>query len=184
MIGNKTKLRVALDVDGVILDFYKHCCEYFGVPEEKLDSWSCSWIFHNEHIINDNEHFWETMPKMPMTEDGIDFDFECYMSAYPAAMIEARTKCLAMHGFPLKPIIRSDDKVNLCLAMGIHVLIDDRLATIQEAKLKGLQTIFYIADKYVHGYAAEHEPITDFRDIKHHIARIEAQMELESIMLK
>lgn len=166
------KLKVALDVDGIIADFYKACCDFFNEPHGKLDSWSVSWIFHNEHIINAIPEFWENMPVMPQAENGIDFEFDVYLSAYPPAMHDARKAWLIKNGFPDKPLIHSDDKVSFCKATGFDVLIDDKPATIREADIAGLKRIFYIGDLYVTGYCAELNPITNFSEIKNELLKL------------
>lgn len=136
--------KVALDVDGVIADFYLAVCKKFKKPYISISDWEIDWIRNNFHKIEKDESFIRTLPLLNPPET-ITFEFECYMTSLPEKLLDQRQEWLLTNGFPDKPIIISNEKEKTMLEMGINILVDDKPDTIKKVNdIDGLIGIQYI----------------------------------------
>ena len=138
------KDKIALDVDGVIANFYLAVCRRFNHPYETVERWYLPWLTSKmfDEVARDNE-FWRTLPVLNPPE-AITFDFQCYMTAVPHDQLESRIQWLKDNGFPNKPVIVSHDKISDCKILGIDVLIDDKPDTILAAADAGIKAIRFV----------------------------------------
>lgn len=123
--------RIALDVDGVLADFYMEMCLKYGMPYAKISDWNVGWIIEKFNEVVDDEDFWMHMSRMPNIDE-IDFDVYCYLTALPPQMKKAREFWIKVNGLPDAPVVVSDDKFEYCCKNEIDFLVDDKPATVLE----------------------------------------------------
>ncbi len=152
-------MKIAFDVDGVILDFYGKVFPNFT---GKVPDWNCPNLRHIWHQIKDDVDIWCNLEKI-LNWENINFDFDLYLTAIDPKYIECRKYNLINMGWPEKLIVASDDKVNYCLNHDIDILIDDKPSTILEAKTKGLKFIQF------YPYFADWEIIDDIYVAKNEV---------------
>lgn len=117
-------IMIALDVDGVLADFYLAACRRYKKPYKRT-MWACDWLTREVmEELHGDYHFWRNLPVLSHPES-IDFDFQCYMTSIDSRNKKAREDWLTMNGFPEKEVIISNDKITDCEKMGIKYLIDD-----------------------------------------------------------
>lgn len=124
---------VGLDVDGVISNFYRSMCEKYGESyETKIDKYyGIPFIDDNFKYIIDDVDFWDNLHILN-DPTNINFEFEYYITSLPPKMFDSRVKWLNKHGFPDKPVIVTEDKLNKCKELGVEILIDDKPTTIEQ----------------------------------------------------
>lgn len=136
-------MKVGLDVDGVLANFELGMAKLFSKPHVTSYGWDTQWITDLIHKVEDDEDFWENLPLISHPEE-ITFDFDYYITAIPPKMKDAREKWLKKNGFPDKPVIVSDKKLETMRELGVEVLIDDKLTTIIEVQNGGLCAIHFL----------------------------------------
>lgn len=129
-------MKIALDVDGCCLNWFKRVCEVYNKPLI-AEKWDVDWILDNWKEIADKPDCWIGLEAL----DYPNFDFDIYLTSIPERWIYARKANLFSLDFPNRPVIISHDKINYCLDNGIDLLIDDRPKTILEAQEKGLACV-------------------------------------------
>lgn len=134
---------VALDVDGVLANFYLAICQKFGKPYDVVTSWGIDWINQNFKEIKTDSDFWLLLPLLNVPYS-INFQFDYYVSSFPIEMMKERERWLEMYGFPNKPLIQSDDKVKTAKELGITTIIDDKPSTIIDFVNNGLEGVMYV----------------------------------------
>lgn len=132
----KNRIKVALDVDGCCLNWFKRVCEVYQRPY-RAEKWDVDWIKEHWSRIENNPACWVGLEAL----DYPNFEFDLYLTSIPEKWIYARKANLFSLDFPNKPVIVSYDKINYCLDKGIDLLIDDRPDTVIEAQEKGLKCI-------------------------------------------
>lgn len=154
--------KCALDIDDILSAFTPHAHAFHNVRmDEKVDYWcertmderlGPKWFTgHIAHV----EEFWLTLPILSQPKD-IDFEFECYISSFPAEMYELRKEWLLVNKFPDRPLVAASNKLEVCQRLGIGVLIDDKPATIKQFNDNGLKGIHF------HNHYAAFAPVGDF----------------------
>lgn len=139
-------MKVGLDVDGVLADFYLSMCERYGQPYCRLDSWAAATFIDGNTLgeVSDDHDFWKTL-KILNPPTFVDFDFDYYITSVPDGMKEAREYWLKVNGYPDKPVIVAEDKVTACRLLGVTILIDDKPSTLDlfksEDDLIGIQYV-------------------------------------------
>ncbi len=166
-------MKVAIDVDDVLAAFSPHAHTFFGLEIEKCDYWCDvtmtgklgeNWFTGK---IEPVQEFWDTLPALSDPKD-LDFDFECYISAFPVAMYESRRNWLLKHGFPDRPLICSMQKLEYCKENGIDTIVDDKPSTIKLFNENGLKGIHFIT------WYAGFDPVgprvvTNLNQVKNHL---------------
>ena len=166
------RLKVGLDVDGVLVNFYLHMCRWFNKPYIITEKWSTDWIDKKFDEIKDDKRFWLTLPTL-MPPEAINFDFDYYITSIPKIQRQSRQQWLSMNGYPNKPVIVSYDKLKTCNILEVDILIDDKLATLDVIRnsdnVVGIQFIpSYMKVKSTHGdYAIRH--LTGAKKIIEHL---------------
>lgn len=133
---------IALDVDGILANFYLAVCKRFNQQYKSIDEWYLEWLKPKmfDAVARDNE-FWQTLPILNPPE-AITFDFDCYMTAVPKDQLASRSYWLGYNGFPPKDIIVSHNKIEDCEKYGINILVDDKPDTIiksLDSNIKGIR---------------------------------------------
>ncbi len=147
-------MKVALDVDGVLANFYGTFCERFSEPIERVSHWDSPVIVRHINKIKDDHNFWANLWVLN-GPDKIDFEFDYYITHVPEGVSEARKEWLIKNGFPDKPVIISGDKKNVALELGVKFLIDDKPSTMHDFKehsdLVGIQYVPEYSDMPILG---------------------------------
>ncbi len=138
-------MKVGLDVDGVLANFELAMAKHFNKQHLTSYGWDVQWIGELIHKIENDEEFWENLPIISHPES-ITFDFDYYITAIPSPMKGARERWLKKNGFPDKPVIVSDRKLETMCELGVEVLIDDKISTMKEVHKAGLCAIHFIPD--------------------------------------
>lgn len=164
MITQKTI--VAIDVDGVIADFYLGMCKKFNKKQENLYNWDVEWLNkHFNEIINDHS-FWENLPILNHPE-AITFNISYYISAFPIEMMEARQNWLNKHSFPKGILMHSDNKVEMLKDLGVDLFVDDKHSTVIECNNSGIKCLKYIP-KYMFEPKTKYD-IKNLNEVNNHI---------------
>lgn len=142
------KRLVGIDVDDVLGGFYSTACRKFGKTPITTDIWNpfghCRFIPENWEAIKNDKDLWANMDVLVDPKKDLDFDFECYISAFPEERIPERLEWLHKNGFPDKPLYRAADKVKLAKEVGINTIIDDKIDTIRSFNAEsGMWGIWY-----------------------------------------
>lgn len=141
-------MKVGLDVDGVLANFYLSTCNKYGVPYEKQYSWIVPVIEDNLVEIMGDKDFWDDLIVLNHPEK-LTFDFDYYITAIPPQHLESRVNWLKKHGFPDKPVIVAEDKISVCRELGVKYLIDDKPSTLEEFRGNDdVVGIHYISDMF------------------------------------
>ncbi len=139
------KIKVALDVDGVLANFYLAMCKRFNKKYETIDRWGVTWLNERIDEIDDDFDFWDNLPNMNRP-DAITFDFDYYITAIPEKYHDSRVKWLKHHGYPDKPVIVAFEKAEAMKENGVSILIDDKYENIEKVSYAGLKGIHFIPD--------------------------------------
>lgn len=102
------KLRVGLDLDGVVCDFEQHFLEHLKLPLHHAESWSDERFRDNFHKVYDDYFFWMTIPPI-FDPKLLKFVPTIYVTARPIKA-EVSKDWLNYHGFPDAPVV--------CVGMG------------------------------------------------------------------
>jgi hypothetical protein len=148
-------MKVGLDVDGVLADFYLSMCERYSQPYVRINDWNgVDHINDNLDDVKGDMEFWRTL-RILNAPTFLDFDFDYYITSIPEDVKEAREYWLKNNGFPDKPVVVSHDKVTTCRELGVKILIDDKPGTMlkfnKEPDLIGIQYIPPYSDMEILG---------------------------------
>lgn len=136
-------MKIALDCDGVLANFYLEICRKFNRPVETIDDWEVPWIAENFNSIIDDYDFWVNLPILTHPEE-ISFEFDYYITSLPEHLKPAREEWLKKNKFPDKPVVISFEKEKTMLELGVDIIIDDKYQTIKEVSDSGLIGIHYL----------------------------------------
>lgn len=131
-------MKVGLDVDGVLANFYLQFCRKYDYKYEVIHEWQLPNIVKKWNEIAKNEEFWETLPVMSPPES-ITFDFDYYITSIPEYLKGSRENWLSKNGFPDKPVIVSHDKAKTCKKLGVGILIDDKPKSVYGSDIYHIQ---------------------------------------------
>lgn len=136
-------MKVGLDVDGVLANFELGMAKLFNKPHVTSYSYDTQWISDLLHKVESDDEFWENLPLISHPEE-ITFEFDYYITSIPPEMKGARERWLKKNGFPDKPVIVSHSKLETMKELGVSVLIDDKVSTIEEVLADGLCAIHFL----------------------------------------
>ncbi len=161
-------MKIAFDVDGVILNFY-----HKALPNKNnfVQFWDCPELGKIWHQIKDDRDLWCNLESM-LDFKKINFDFDIYLTAIDPNFIECRQLNLLKVGWPKKEVVASDRKIEYCIDNKIDILIDDKPSTIQQCIDNDIKCIqFYPSfaawEKIPNAYIAYNED-----DINYYINKI------------
>lgn len=129
------KLRIALDLDDCIFDFYNTYQIYFPNPKE----WEDARITKNVWNLRNDKYFWENLPLIEKP------DFEATIYATKRINSKSYTRnCLKKYGLPVKPIYQTlyqhGNKADIIKGR-CDVLIDDSISNVLKAIKKGVPAL-------------------------------------------
>lgn len=135
------KLKIGLDVDGVLASFYQEVVKRYNTPE-KIKNWfdPASGVKEIWHLIENDNGFWENLPILTPPEQ-IPFKVDCYITSIPEKMFFARCKWLMKHGYPTAPVYIAEDKLPICKYRKLDYFIDDKPTTVQALNDAGIKCI-------------------------------------------
>lgn len=140
-------MRIGLDIDDVVAQFFPAMCRKVGRACERINIWDgeveAAFVRLNMRKVEGNSRFWLNLVPLSRPED-ITFDFDYYVTSSPKAMIQYRIEWLRMHGFPMRPVIYSSDKLKTMHDLNLDVLIDDNPSTLTMIKEGGKIPIQFI----------------------------------------
>jgi len=138
------KTQIALDVDGVLANFYLAMCRRFNRPYKPISKWNVGWLGnHFDEIKNDFE-FWSTLPTLTPPEE-INFEVTAYVSSLPEIMEEARRAWLKANNYPSAPLfVSGQSKVSILKELGITHYVDDKTANVEEIREAGISCFRFI----------------------------------------
>lgn len=163
-------MKKALDVDGVLANFYSAFCRKFNMPVETVMHWDRPWINDKFHEVENDHHFWANLPVLNGPEE-ISFEFDYYITSLPDNLKSAREEWLEKNGFPNKPVILSYDKSNTMLELGVELIIDDKHQTIIEVHDSGLTGIQFIP-YYMQPADLHHLNVRNLHDVNDIVEKI------------
>lgn len=137
----KKQIKVALDVDGILANFYLTVCKVFKKPYETVKKFGIDWLQFNK--ISKDVIFWTNLEILNHPES-INFDFDIYLTSIPEDMLIARKIWLNSNNYPKKEVIVSRKKATYCIQNNIDVLIDDKPETIEDCKNNKVLSIQYV----------------------------------------
>ena len=155
-------MKVALDVDGCVADFYKAVCKKYNQDyNNPVLFWDTPFIVDNWKEIAADTTMWRGLEVM----NEIDFDFHCYLTSVPTHIIEHRQFWIDSNSLPNKPLVVSYDKVAVAEEIGLDILIDDKPANVEAWINSGRIAIQYIPYYSKMPIKSPHYT-TNFSDIK------------------
>jgi len=153
------KRKIALDVDGVLANFYLHLCRRYGKPYIPLKRWDEKWIGDVFHEVVKDEKFWLSIPTLAPPEE-INFEVTAYVTALPPPMKAAREFWLKANGYPNAPVYVTNKKVPILKELDITDFVDDKQANCDEIRAAGI-----ICWKYIPNYMHEQPFPYDIRNL-------------------
>lgn len=140
----ESKIKVALDVDGVLANFYKTVCKKYDKPYETVKEFYVPWLTKVwMSDLQNNDDFWKSLDVLNEAYN-ISFDFDMYLTSVPDDMFSARVDWLYKNGYPPKPVEISHKKADFCVKHQVDLLIDDKPQTIEECVKKQVFAIQFI----------------------------------------
>lgn len=153
--------KMALDIDDVLAGYVIGVHETFNVPLVPHDHWASKEStgklllklnrkkevvgFKQEYLdrCEHNKDFWYGLEAIALP-CYLPVQTVAYITASPKNMVDVRIEWLKKHGFPTLPVIHSKDKALTMRRLGIDVLIDDKLSTVEAVKsMEGLHAVHY-----------------------------------------
>jgi len=128
---------VALDVDGVCLNWYLNVARHLDFPYDPCPSWYVDQVNKNWHKIANDVNFW--MGLAPIEDPRIiDFPVVAYPTAVPEQWLLHRRANLYMLGFPRVPVLPGSNKLDICREWNktnpdnqIKIMVDDKPSTVK-----------------------------------------------------
>lgn len=137
-------MKVGLDVDDCIANWYKAACEFCGVEYKPRNHWcaeeSGSFIFPEWDNMKKDDDFWHELEVL----NKVDFDFDYYITSLPPHLLRHRVEWLVKHNFPNNPVHIGHDKVAIAKELDVDVIIDDKPETIKAFIEAGKHAIHYL----------------------------------------
>lgn len=168
------RFSIALDIDDVLAQFYPAMCVKFNKPCQQIDIWDgegeALFVAQNCHIINDNRRFWMNLEKLSRPQD-ITFDVDYYITSSPRMMLNTRREWLRGHGFPSAPVISTHEKISEMRRLGVNVLVDDNVKTLDEVVKAGMVGIQFVPP-YMRVIREDLHPITHLSQIPSILANL------------
>lgn len=126
-------LKIALDIDDVLVDFLGAYYKKFGKPKNDYT------ITRNVYKLRKNKQFWEDLEVI----NTLDFEPHIYCTKRINSKVYTRN-CLKKNGFPIKPIYQmyhqQGNKADMIKGR-CDVLIDDSYFNVKKAIESGLPAL-------------------------------------------
>lgn len=144
-------MRVALDVDGCCLNWFKNACNILGLPLV-ANCWNVPQITNNWDQISKDERFFMNLETLSKP----NFEFDVYLTSIPEQFTQHRIDNLKQNGFPDKPVVVEHNKLQYCIDNNIDLIIDDKPETIRQFVAAGKEAIqvypYYSRYGVIHTY--------------------------------
>ena len=141
------KLKIGLDIDDTLLDFWTEYIKCFGNPKEDRV------VTRNVYKLRKNRNFWENLPKLRE----IDFVPELYCTKRINSKVYTK-RSLEKHGFPIRPIYQmyyqKGNKAHLIKGR-VDVFIDDSISNFEMLNKSGVRCLLIDAPHNRH-YETKH----------------------------
>lgn len=128
-------LRIGLDIDDTLVDFWGEYVKLFNKPKDLIDH----NITRNVNKLQKNKQFWENLPKIR--------DINTEVTLYCTKRINPKTytrHSLTKNGFPIKPIYQmvyhKGNKTDMIKGL-VDVFIDDSVSNVIQMNQSGLITL-------------------------------------------
>lgn len=146
------KIRVALDVDGVLADLYPHICFLANRRVDSLDSWDVPWMksYLNERMFCQDgsvsgfwsRDLWPNRESLNVIQKFDNIEIAAYITAIPGHLRSARAAWLERYKFPYAPTICNRNKNEEMKKQNIKWIVDDSPRVIEEVeKTDGLRAV-------------------------------------------
>ena len=158
------KLKVGLDIDGVLADFNGHILKDYG--DHTPVHWNDPVIRNLFEEIKEDPEFWANIPPLIKPEE-LGFEPECYITARSIGEDVCRL-WLDLNGFPSAKIYcvgNTDSKVEIAKKANIDIFIDDSFNNFRELNEAGVCTLLY-TQPYNKAYNVGHKRIDNFQQFK------------------
>lgn len=131
----KNKIKVTLDVDGVLSDLYPHACFLANRKCDQIPSWSVPWLkdYLEKNLYersSANQIFWAR--DLWVRQDAIramynldDIEIVGYISSLPEHFQICRKLWLGKYRFPYAPLVHTNNKPKAFKELGADIHIDD-----------------------------------------------------------
>lgn len=124
------KIKIGLDIDDTLVDFWAEYLKKFGKPKEDRI------ITKNVYKLRKDKKFWENLPKLR----DIDFIPELYCTKRINSKVYTRNS-LEKHGFPIRPIYQmyyqKGNKADLIKGK-VDVFVDDSISNFEMLNKSGI----------------------------------------------
>jgi len=164
---NLERLRIGLDVDGVIADFSKGFCKRFNIDSGN-NWWKHSYALKNNKIwdeISNDKSFWLELEPLLKQED---FPVEpiCYITARKNA--EWTKEWIELQKFATRPVISCYDKskVKTIKEFDLDVFVDDKIEHYYEIKASGVRCFLMTQPWNARYKIPEYDRISSLVDLK------------------
>ena len=122
------RVKISLDVDGVLADFYKSICLRYDKKQVNVNQFYVPWIKEYIEEVYHDISFWLNLPTL-LTADDIKFSYDYYITALPIQAKSARIVWLNNNRYADKLVYLSHEKHLVVNDMNINVHVDDKLST-------------------------------------------------------
>lgn len=141
-------MRIGLDVDGVLANFYLAMCRRECMPYEVITKWNLDWIWKAYPEVSNDEDFWSNIPTLS-PPDSILFQPAAYVSALPSKMAMARKRWLKENGYPDAPLYVTGNKAWAYETLDLDLFVDDKPSTIADMTSKGMNVLQFVPDYFI-----------------------------------
>ena len=152
----KTKLKIGLDIDGVLADFVGHLMKVSGNTDHSPEHWNDPVVRAEFDKFKSDPTFWAEIPPLIGRLD-VPFEPHCYITARSIDPTVTQG-WLNKHLFPKAPLYcvgNGESKIEIAKKSGIDVMVDDSFSNFLELTNAGIFTYLYDAPynrKYDVGY--------------------------------
>lgn len=130
-------LKIGLDIDDVICDFFPKVAEKLNLPTP--NDWEFTYDKDSVFDKLDDEFFLSLPPKIKPEE--MLFTPYCYITSRQKPSIEITKKWIEANGFPCVPVYTSSkeqSKAELAKFLGLDLFIDDNFETFTDMNRNGI----------------------------------------------
>ena len=159
------KLKIGLDIDGVLADFVGHLMQVSGNEDHIPVHWNDPIVRKEFEVWKNDSEFWATIPPL-LTRHDIPFEPHCYITARSIDR-EITQKWLNDNLFPLAPLYcvgNGESKIEVAKKSGIDVMVDDSFSNFQELTNAGIFCYLYNAP-YNEKYDVGHKRIKSLKEL-------------------
>lgn len=143
-----SKLKIGLDIDGVLCDFMGGFYEFFGEIYVPVDDFNDPFVWKNFSKIEHNKEFWKNLKPLINPKD-VQFDVFCYITARPIPS-HLTYLWLVNNEFPSAPVFstrldiqNASCKLETIIDLELDYFLDDNLEIASKIQI-GSHTKSYL----------------------------------------